>query len=81
VDNEVEVIDKHPFGALIALEVRRAHVFGFERLFDGIGNGMDLPRVRAGANQKVVGERASLPEVEHDKVGRLFVARRRDRGL
>src|ERR671923_546270 len=44
VDDEIEVIDEHPLGALIPFEVRGSYVLGFECLLHRIGNRVNLPR-------------------------------------
>src|SRR6266540_7477744 len=75
MNDEIEVVDEHPFGALVSFEMRRTHVSGLERLLDGIGNGMHVSRIATRTNQKEVSECAGLPQIEDDKLRRLFVTR------
>ena len=79
VDDEVEVVHQDPLGAVVALDVRRPHLRGAQRLLDGVGDRLHLPRVLSGAQHEEVGERRRVAQVEHDDVERLLVERRADR--
>src|SRR5665647_1412306 len=73
VDHEVEVVEQHPIGALESLDVRRPHLLLPERLLDGIGNRLDLPRVLPRADDEEIGEGVERPQVQDLEVDRLLV--------
>ena len=79
VDDEVEVVEQHPFAALVAFDVAGAELAGLERGFHAVGDGLHLPPVLAGAEDEIVGEGAGLTQVEREHVGALLGAHGVDR--
>ena len=47
--------------------------FDAERLLNGVGDGLNLPRVLAGHDDEVVREAFGRTEIEHDDVGGLAI--------
>src|SRR5205809_484276 len=45
VDDEIKIIEQHPFGAVVPLDVRRLHAFVGERRHHGVGDRPDLARI------------------------------------
>jgi hypothetical protein len=58
VDYKIHIIDQHPFGLGITLDVRRAQAGLLQAQLDFIGNGLHLPRIGSAAKHKVVGKRS-----------------------
>src|SRR5712692_2304119 len=81
VNDEIEVVQQDPSGAIVALDVRRLQPAGGLGLLYRIGDRLDLARIRSRANQKVVRKAVRRPEVEHDHRGSLAILRRDDRPL
>jgi hypothetical protein len=57
VNHEVNVIQQHPLGLVVALDMSRADSGLPESLLYLIRDGLNLPRVATRADDKVVGER------------------------
>ena len=62
--DEIEVIEQHPLGPVVALDVGRLDAVLGQRIDDAVRDGANLTRVGAGANQKEVGEPGRLPQIE-----------------
>jgi len=73
MDYKIDVIEQHPFGLFVALDVRRADPGLPESLLYLIGDGLNLPRVATGANNEEIGESArGLVQLEYRKLLGLF---------
>ena len=81
VDDEIEVVEQNPFGAVVAFDVRRLDPLVGERFHHAVRDRAHLPRVRAGRDQEEIGEAGGFPQVEHRKIDRLLVFRRANRPI
>jgi len=80
--HQVDVIEQHPLGLVVPLDVRRAQPETLELLLDLIGDGLDLARVAAGAHDEVVGESTGRGiEMEDRDVFRFLRVAGFDRGM
>src|ERR671923_313613 len=61
--------------AVVALDVRRAELRGLQRLLDGVGDGVHLPRILSRAQKEEVGKRRRMPQIEYDDVCGFLVQR------
>jgi len=57
VNHEVDVIQKHPLGLVVPLDVGRSNSGLSESLLYLIRDGLNLPRVATRADDEVIGER------------------------
>ena len=71
MDDEVAVIDQHPFGVVVTFQADGSFAPGFEIVADGIANSLDLPLVRTAAEDKIISERGYFPKVEDADIGSL----------
>ena len=55
---KIDVIEQHPFGLFVAFDVGRSGAGLPESLLYLIGDGLNLPRVATGANNKKIGKPA-----------------------
>ena len=61
VNNEVDVIEQNPLGLVVALGVRGVEAeAALKTELDFVGNGLDLARVGAAAENEIVGEGAGV---------------------
>jgi len=58
VDYKVDIINQHPLGLVVALDVCRAQSRVFQAQFYFVGNGLNLPRISPAAQHEVVGKRS-----------------------
>jgi len=72
VDEKVAVIAQHPFTLFVALDTRRKLSAPFQLLADFVGDGLILARVRACADDKIVGKTGDAREVQNLDIGSLF---------
>ena len=80
MNHEIDVVQQDPFGLLVALDVRGADAGLPESLLYFIGDGLNLPGVATGANNKEVGEAArGLVQLEDGLILGLFGRARFDR--
>ena len=56
MDDKVHIVDQHPFGLGVALDMGWAQSCGFEPQFDLIGNGLYLAGIRPAAQNKIIGK-------------------------
>src|SRR5438874_2126628 len=56
VDDEIEVVEQDPFGSIVAFDVRRLGPVFRKRFHDAVGDGANLPGVRARADDEVIGK-------------------------
>ncbi len=54
--HEIDVIEQHPFSLAIAFNVRRPLTGFLQSQLDFVGDGLNLPRIGAAADHKVIGE-------------------------
>ena len=80
VDQAISVVDQHPLGVLVSFHVERLLARGFEPNIDFVCDGLNLARVGAAANDKVIGEGEHLTHIQGDDVAGLFGFRGADRG-
>ena len=73
MDDEVEVVEQNPAGAVAAFDMCGFHAFGAERFLDCVGDGVNLPRVVPCHDHEVVGEPFGRTKVEHDDVRGLAI--------
>src|SRR6476620_11038075 len=67
--DEIEVVQEDPFRAVVAFDVRGFLAFGPKRVDHAVGNGSNLAAVRPGADDEVVRESCSLPQIENHYIG------------
>ena len=75
VDDQVAVVEQHPLGAVVALDVQRTHPLAAQPLLDRVGDRLHLALAGAAADQEVVGEVAHLLEVQDLEIDRLAILR------
>src|ERR1035437_1960534 len=74
MNDEVDVVKQHPLRLFVALGVSYAQAECFQSLVYGVGNGLDLPGIRAAAHHKIVGEGSRVFfQLENRDILRLFV--------
>ena len=61
-------VHQDPLGAMVALDVGRAHFRRTQRFLDRVGNRLHLPRVLPGAEHEEIGEGGRVAQVEHHDV-------------
>ncbi len=73
MDDEIYVVQQNPFGLVVALDVRGPHPVPGESLLYLIGDGLNLSRVAAATDNKVIGEGAGgLVHLENSQIFGLF---------
>ncbi len=72
MNQEIAVVDQHPFGVLIALDAGRVFAELSQLRLNFVGDGLDLPGIGAGAHQEVIGERGDLAHIQQHEVSRLL---------
>ena len=72
VDNEVAVVHEYPFCGFIAFDAGSQLAHRFQLLLNFIADRMALPRIGNRADEKEIGERGDLAEVENSYVQRLL---------
>jgi hypothetical protein len=73
VDDEIHVVEQNPLRLLVALHVGGTQTRSRESLLYLIGDGLNLPGVATGADDKKISKPAGgLVELEHGDVFRLF---------
>jgi hypothetical protein len=75
VDNEIDVVQKNPFTFLVPFDVQRPNALLSQPFIDAFGNGLIVPAGSPCADQKVIGERADVVEINDDNVLCLFIER------
>ncbi len=73
VDDQVAIVEQHPLGAVVALDVQRAHLLAAQPLLHRVGDRLHLALAGAAADQEVVGEVAHLLEVQDLEIDRLAI--------
>ena len=63
VNQEVAVIEQHPFGVLVAFDALWALAQFAELRFDLVGDRLDLPGVRAATDDEKVGEGSDFAKI------------------
>jgi hypothetical protein len=64
VNDEIRVVHQDPLGLLVAFEADGQFAALFQPLGDFVRNRLNLPRVRARADDKVIGERGDSAQIE-----------------
>jgi hypothetical protein len=72
VDQEVAVIAQHPFALFVAFNARGKFAAPLQLLSDFVGDRLILARVRACADDKIVGETGDAREIQNFDVSGLF---------
>ena len=73
MDHEINVVQQDPFGLPVALHVRGPDAGLPESLLYLIGDGLNLPRVATGTNNKEIGKPAGgLVERQNGQILSLF---------
>ena len=65
VDDEVAVVYKHPFAAVVALYADRRFAGAFELDVDFVANGLVLFGTGASADDEIVAEAGNFAKIEH----------------
>ena len=68
VHDKIDIIQQHPLGAVITLDIVRIMAIALEAQLDVVGDGLDLPRVGAGTDQEIIGEAGDFSQVENYQV-------------
>ena len=73
MQDKVDIIQQDPFRLVVAFHAVGALAYLFQLLLDVICNGLELPGVRAGANNKIVSKRSAVPvHFQNDNVFALL---------
>ena len=73
MDHEINVVQQYPLSLAVPFHVRRSQPGLPESLLYLIGDGLNLPRVATGANNKKIGEPAGgLIELQNGQIFGLF---------
>ena len=72
VHDEKSIIKQHPFGAGFAFAMRGAAAVAMQLFFNGLADSLNLRLAGAGAQQKIIGERAGAGKVQDGNVQSLF---------
>jgi hypothetical protein len=64
VNDEIDVIQEYPFAFTLSFDVERANTVSFQCFFDMFGNGLIVTGRSAGADKKVIRERADFAEFD-----------------
>jgi hypothetical protein len=77
---KIDVIEQHPLRLFVTLGVRDAQAKGLKPFIHGVGNRLNLPRIRPRAHHKIIGERSRIFfQLEHGYIVSLFVLAGLDR--
>src|SRR5947209_4473550 len=80
MDHEVHVIKQHPFGLVVTFNAVGARVSLFEQPLYFVRNGLDLARIGACADNKVIGKCSGVPvHLQDGQVFAFFVLNSFDR--
>ena len=80
MNQKITVIDQHPLGVLVAFQARRNLADLFQLMGDLVRDRLDLARVRAGADDKIIGKGCGFANVQNDDIARLLRFGRMNRG-
>ena len=72
VDQTIAVVRQNPLGVGEAFHADRVFAAHFHLLRDFFGDGLNLFRIRAGADHEKVGEAGHVAQVQHADIGGLF---------
>jgi hypothetical protein len=73
VDHKIDVIHQDPFAFRVSLNMKRASAQFAKLFFDAFSDRLIVTAGGAGADHKVIGERADIVQVDHHDVLRLLV--------
>ena len=68
VDKDIAVIEEHPAGIGGTFPMQRPDAFLFQGLFNFVTNGSDLAFTIGGADDKIIGESATLTHIQQNNV-------------
>lgn len=68
VDEDIPIIDEHPAGVSGTFTVKWTFAFLFQGLFNFITDGGDLSFAIGGADDKIIGESATLAYVQQNNI-------------
>jgi len=71
--DHIATVEQHPSVLSIALIAARPHMQLPEPVFDGIGDCLNLPGIRASADYEIVGDDGLFVNIQHDHIGRLLI--------
>ncbi len=73
MDHKIDVIHQDPFAFRVSLDMKRASAQFAELFFDTFSDRLIVTAGGAGADHKMIGERADIVQVDDHDVLRLFV--------
>ncbi len=81
MNDKVPVVHQYPVAIPIALDAKRTDSFGSQVPLNRIRDRLNLPRVSAATEHKLVGKRADGLNIKNDDIFSFACLRRVDRGL
>jgi hypothetical protein len=72
VDQEVAVIDQHPLRLAVAFDAQRQFAAILQPQRDLVADGLNLARIRSGADDKTVGKGGKAGQIQYLDIRRLL---------